>query len=472
MDGVPRVQKSEVKCLTASEVRQTFINFFANKHGHQIVPSSSVIPPEEDDSLLFTIAGMVQFKPIFLGQVDSSHPFAELRRAVNSQKCIRAGGKQNDLDDVGKDVYHHTFFEMLGNWSFGDYSKGDAISWAWELLTEVWKIPADRLYVTYYGGDEQRPEVLPDLESRDIWRRYFPETHETHVLPFGAKDNFWEMGDTGPCGPCSEIHFDHIGNRDASKLVNGDSPEVVELWNLVFMHFNRQDTGKLATMPTMCVDTGLGFERIISVLQGVSSNYDTDLFQKIFQVIQHITGARPYSGRLGDEDEDKVDTSYRIIADHIRMLTVSLADGVSPSSKGRGSVVRRILRRAALYGQERLGMKRCFLHELVSSVVQTLGDQFPNLQPSSDFVMRIIQEEEQLFCRTLERGRREFKKRHQKNGGRLSGSDAHILESSFGLSFDLTLIMAENPHVTVDIDAYQREVREHRERSRRQPGGG
>jgi len=455
----------EVKSISASEVRQKFMDFFANKYGHTIVPSSSVIP-DDDPTLFFTVAGMVQFKPIFLGQAGSDHPFVQLRRAVNSQRCIRAGGKHNDLDDVGRDVYHHTLFEMLGNWSFGDYSKEEAIAWAWELLTEIWMIPKGQLYATYYGGDEKQSQVLPDEESKQIWLRYLPESH---VLPFGAKDNFWEMGDTGPCGPCSEIHFDRIGGRDASALVNMDDPDVLELWNLVFMQFNCQDDGSLLEMPTMSVDTGMGLERIVSVLQGLHSNYDTDLFQPIFGVIQEVTGADPYSGKLGDEDKGQRDTSYRIVADHIRMLTVSLADGVVPSSKGRGYVLRKILRRAVWYGQEKLGAKPYFLHKLVDSVVETLGEEFPILRTGSESVKTILQEEEEQFNRTLERGQREFKKRSK--DGTLSGRDAHILESSFGLPFDLLMIIAEHNGVLVDEGGYQAEMLEHRQHSRPIRGG-
>ncbi|KAG6520179.1 hypothetical protein ZIOFF_017217 [Zingiber officinale] len=352
----------------ADKVRETFFRFFESKE--HVEWRSSPVVPLDDPTLLFANAGMNQFKPIFLGTVNPTTPLGRLKRAYNTQKCIRAGGKHNDLDDVGKDTYHHTFFEMLGNWSFGDYFKTEAISWAWELLTEVYKLPKDRLYATYFGGDEKLG--LPaDFEARDTWLKFLPPVR---VLPFGCKDNFWEMGDTGPCGPCTEIHFDRLGNRDAASLVNNDDPTCIEIWNLVFIQFNREADGSLRSLPAKHVDTGLGFERLTSILQNKMSNYDTDVFMPIFDAIQQVTGARPYSGKIGSDDMDKVDMAYRVVADHIRTLSIAIADGSRPDH-----------------------------HKLLeaSIVAKVMGDVFPELKQYQSKIQEIIAEEEASFGRTI-----------------------------------------------------------------------
>ncbi|CEG77795.1 Putative Alanyl-tRNA synthetase [Rhizopus microsporus] len=385
-----------------NKVRSTFIKFF-EENGHTFVPSSSTIP-HDDPTLLFANAGMNQFKPMFLGTLDPNSPLANVKRACNSQKCIRAGGKHNDLDDVGKDTYHHTFFEMLGNWSFGDYFKKEATKLAWEFLTKVISLPEDRLYVTYFGGDEKMG--LPaDLEAKQLWLDLGVD--EKRLIPGNVKDNFWEMGETGPCGPCSELHFDRIGNRDAASLVNMDDPNVIEIWNLVFMQFNREADGTLRPLPNQHIDTGLGLERLVSILQNKYSNYDTDVFTPMFDRIKEFTGIRSYTGKLGDEDVDGIDTAYRVVADHIRTLTFAIADGGVPSNEGRGYVLRRILRRGARYVRKYFNAPiGSFFSSLVDTLIAQMHEGYPELAKKANDIKAILDEEEAAFAKTLDRDER------------------------------------------------------------------
>ncbi|WOK95046.1 alanine--tRNA ligase [Canna indica] len=460
----PAVKMADVEALVewpASKVRETFVQFFEGKE--HVNWRSSPVVPFDDPTLLFANAGMNQFKPIFLGTVNPGTPLGRLKRACNTQKCIRAGGKHNDLDDVGKDTYHHTFFEMLGNWSFGDYFKSEAITWAWELLTEVYKLPKDRIYATYFGGDEKLG--LPaDTEARNIWLKFLaPE----RVLPFGCKDNFWEMGDTGPCGPCTEIHFDRIGNRDAASLVNNDDPTCIEIWNLVFIQFNRESDGSLRSLPAKHVDTGMGFERLTSILQNKMSNYDTDVFMPIFDSIQQVTGAPPYSGKVGADDVDKVDMAYRVVADHIRTLSFAIADGSRPGNEGREYVLRRILRRAVRYGREVLKAQEGFFSGLVGVVVKVMGDVFPELKQYESKIQEIIAEEEASFGKTLVKGIEKFKKAVQDvQGSQLSGQEAFVLWDTYGFPMDLTQLMAEERGLTVDVDGFNSAMEEARLKAR------
>mmetsp|Transcript_22227 Transcript_22227/g.26690 ORF Transcript_22227/g.26690 Transcript_22227/m.26690 type:complete len:1164 (+) Transcript_22227:109-3600(+) len=447
----------------AKRVRDTFVNYFVEQRQHQNVVSSSVVP-HEDPTLLFANAGMNQFKPIFLGKADPNSALAKMKRACNSQKCIRAGGKHNDLDDVGKDTYHHTFFEMLGNWSFGDYFKREAITWAFELLTKVYGLNSDRLYATYFMGDDQTP---CDDEAKAIWEEFLPAWR---VLPFDGKDNFWEMGDVGPCGPCTEIHYDRIGDRDASALVNYDDPNVIEIWNVVFMQFNREADGSLRTLPAQHVDTGMGFERITSILQEKTSNYDTDIFTPIFDAIQDLTKCRSYTGKVGDEDEDGVDTAYRVIADHIRTLSFAIADGAQPGNDGRNYVLRRILRRAVRFGSEKLGAPKGYFNKLVPTVAALMGDVFPEVRAKAADIQAILLEEETSFGKTLDKGIARFQKAAkaaQSEGSKVVDGDvAFQLWDTYGFPVDLTEIMAEDAGMTVDMERYKKCMEQQVENSR------
>jgi alanyl-tRNA synthetase len=442
---------------SADQIRQEFLDFFAKKHGHTVVPSSPVVP-QDDPTLLFTNAGMNQFKDVFLGT--GTRPYT---RAVDTQKCIRAGGKHNDLDDVGKDTYHHTFFEMLGNWSFGDYFKKEAIRWAWELLTGVWGLDKSRLHATVFEGDAEQG-LAPDDEAAALWRSE-TDIDPSHIHNGSRKDNFWEMGDTGPCGPCSEIHIDRTPDKSGGKLVNKGSADVIEIWNLVFIQFNRGPDKKLTPLPAKHVDTGMGFERVTAVLQGTTSNYDTDVFTPIFAAIQKVTGAAAYGGKI----DDLKDTAYRVIADHIRALTFSLADGAVPSNVGRGYVVRSILRRAERYGRMYLGTTQPFLHDLVPTVVERMGRIFPELKKKPGDVSRVIIEEEKSFIRTLDRGIKLFQEvaeKTRKGGGTvISGDDAFELHTTYGFFPDITRQMAAEVGMTVDEGRYQKRMKEFQDQS-------
>ena len=420
--------------------------------------------PHDDPTLLFTNAGMNQFKDVFLGT--GSRPY---NRAVDTQKCIRAGGKHNDLDDVGKDTYHHTFFEMLGNWSFGDYFKQEAIAWAWELLIEVWGLDPQRLHATYFEGDAEL-DLAADTEARDLWLNYLPAER---VHPGNRKDNFWEMGDTGPCGPCSELHYDGTPDLSGVSKVNADDSDVIEIWNLVFIQFNRLQSGLLEPLPARHVDTGMGFERIVRVLQGKSSNYDTDVFSPLFKAIQDATGARDYTGQL----DDPVDIAYRVIADHIRTLVFALTDGAHCGNDGRNYVLRRILRRAVRYGRQTLGVDEPFFYKLVPAVVDNFKDAFPELTKSQESVTAEIRDEEDSFGKTLDRGIALF----EDAANRLvdaakpcvfPAEDAFQLHDTYGFPLDLTELMAAERGMTVDVAGFNRLMNEAREISRAGTSGG
>lgn len=373
-----------------------------------------------------------------------------------------------DLDDVGKDTYHHTFFEMLGTWSFGNYFKKEAIEWAHDILVNEYKLPVERLYASYFGGDESLG--LPcDDEARELWLQFLPAER---VLPFDKKANFWEMGETGPCGPCSEIHFDRIGGRDASALVNADDPDVIEIWNLVFMQFNREPSGELRQLPNKHIDTGMGLERLASILQNKRSNYDTDVFSPYFQAIEKIVGCAPYAGKLGDEDaaQNYKDTAYRIIADHVRTLTFAITDGALPSNEGRGYVLRRILRRAVRYGMQTLGAKPGFFSQLVPIVAAELGGAFPELLEKNAMVVAVVAEEEKAFSSLLERGVKYFAEMQNEiksqGGVTIPGDRAFYLYDTLGFPVDLTEIMANEQGMKVDVEAFKLAMTEQKDRSR------
>ncbi|KAL3127402.1 alanyl-tRNA synthetase [Cryptosporidium hominis] len=458
------------KIWTGDEVRRQFVKYFEGLD-HTFYRSSPVIPLN-DPTILFINAGMNQFKSIFLGTVEPNSELSKLVRVANSQKCIRAGGKHNDLDDVGKDVYHHTFFEMLGSWSFGDYFKEEAIEWAFKLLTQVYGIPKDRLYATYFGGDPKLPSCPPDEEAKKIWLKYLPEDR---ILSCGSKENFWEMADTGPCGPCSEIHYDRIGGRDASSLVNKDDPDVIEIWNLVFMQYYREVDSTLTPLPTKCVDTGMGLERLVSILQNKTSNYDIDLFKPIFDQIYQVISSSGvqiprYSGKVGDiDDPEMIDMSYRVISDHIRTLTIAIADGCIPSNEGRGYVLRRILRRAIRYGSQYLkagSNGEPWFYKLVDSVSNIMGNYYKEIPENIQIIKEVILDEEKQFSKTLFKGTERFNKvinklkssqnnQQDQNKKLFPASEAFQLYSTYGFPMDLTELMANEQGFDFDRQGFQ-----------------
>ena len=448
--------------LTSREIRRCFINFFLQKD-HTFVPSSSVVPAN-DPTLLFTNAGMNQFKNIFLGT--ETRPYC---RAVNSQKCIRVSGKHNDLEEVGKDTYHHTFFEMLGNWSFGDYFKDEAIAWAWQLFTQVWKFDPGKLWVTVFAGDE-KDGLPPDDEAEQLWLKNNHLAQE-HVLRFGKKDNFWEMSEVGPCGPCSEIHIDlgpdrcDMADRPGHVCrINGACGRFIELWNLVFIQYHRDATGALHELPARHVDTGAGLERIVAVLQNKTSNYDTDLFTPLIEHIAQITD-KTYTGRLGNQ----MDNAFRVISDHIRTLTFAITDGALPSNEGRGYVLRRILRRACRFGRV-LDMHQPFIYKLVPTLVEVMGEVFPEINDRARHVGNVIEAEEETFIRTLDRGIEIFEadmaQLEKKKLAQLSGEKAFRLYDTYGFPLDLTQLMAQERAVTVDVAGFEELMEQQRDRAR------
>ena len=443
--------------MESNKIRQAFLDFFASK-GHVIVPSAPMVV-KGDPTLMFTNAGMNQFKDIFLGNAPRKYP-----RAADTQKCLRVSGKHNDLEEVGHDTYHHTMFEMLGNWSYGDYFKKEAIAWAWELLHDVYHLPAERMYATVFEGSEG--DGVPfDQEAYDYWRRFLPEDH---IIRGNKHDNFWEMGETGPCGPCSEIHYDlrdeaEIAAKPGREMVNAGHPQVIEIWNLVFMQFNRKANGSLEELPARNVDTGMGFERLCMILQGKKSNYDTDVFQPTIGRIAALAGKR-YG------EDEKVDVAMRVIADHLRAIAFSIADGQLPSNVKAGYVIRRILRRAVRYGYTYLGFTEPTICKLVAGLVEQMGGQFPELKAQQALIEKVIEEEEASFLRTLatginlldgviERTRREGKTL-------ISGKDAFVLYDTFGFPIDLTELIAREQGVGVDLEAFEKELQTQKERSR------
>lgn len=445
------INKWGIPVLSGKAIRQGFVDYFV-RHDHQNIKSSPVVP-HDDPTLLFVNSGMNQFKAVFLGDNRQG-----LKRVVNSQKCLRVSGKHNDLDEVGRDTYHQTFFEMLGNWSFGDYYKKEAIGWAWDLLTNVWKLPKDRLFVTVYKDDDEAEEIWKSVTDIDHWR----------ILRFGEKENFWEMGDVGPCGPCTEIHFD-MGDaatqqatyKDKIHGVNGTNARYIEIWNNVFMQFERMQDSSLKPLKHKHVDTGMGFERICSIIQGSGSNYETDVFRPLLDKISALSGVSYDPGEKG--------TPHRVIADHVRALAFAIADGATPGNEGRGYVLRRILRRASRFSQE-LNQKEPFIYKLIPTLVQTMGDVYPEIAQRQDYISQVILAEEERFVKTLKDGLTRFAKIAQetKNKGAkvINGVEVFTLYDTYGFPSDLTSMLAEEQGLSIDHEGFAAAMEEQRERAR------
>jgi alanyl-tRNA synthetase len=440
--------------MTSKEIRQSYKDFFQSKE-HRIVPSAPMVI-KDDPTLMFTNAGMNQFKDVILGNAPIKYP-----RVADSQKCLRVSGKHNDLEEVGHDTYHHTMFEMLGNWSFGDYFKKEAIEWAWEYLTEVLKLDKDRLYATVFEGAPEE-NLERDDEAASYWEKYLPKER---IINGNKKDNFWEMGDTGPCGPCSEIHIDIRPESERAKvdgltLVNNDHPQVVEIWNLVFMQYNRKADGSLEQLPAKVIDTGMGFERLCMAVQGTLSNYDTDLFQPIIGKIGEI------SDKKYGEDE-KVDIAMRVIADHVRTIAFSITDGQLPSNAKAGYVIRRILRRAVRYGYTFLNMHESFMYRLIPTLIEVMGDAYPELEAQQGLIEKVMKEEEESFLRTLETGIKLLERNlPEKEGGVLSGEVAFKLYDTFGFPLDLTELILREHGMTADVAGFNTEMQKQKDRAR------
>ena len=445
--------------MTTKEIRQGFLDFFAAK-GHHVVPSAPIVV-KNDPTLMFTNAGMNQFKDLFLGQAAIKYP-----RVADTQRCLRVSGKHNDLEEVGIDTYHHTMFEMLGNWSFGDYFKKEALAWTWELLTEVYKIPKDRLYVSVFEGDIA--ESLPkDQEAYDIWKQLIAEDR---IILGNKKDNFWEMGETGPCGPCSEIHVDMRSDEErvkvkGSDLVNQDNPQVIEIWNNVFMQFNRLKDGSLEKLPSQHVDTGMGLERLVRVIQNKVSNYDTDVFQPLIQFISQKSGLAYFGNSSPGEEGWNTSVAMRVMADHIRAISFCISDGTLPSNNKAGYVVRRILRRAVRYAYTFLDLKEPFINQLVPILAEQFDGVFPELKKQQDFVQKVVLEEEVSFLRTLATGIQRFE-RFETNNQIINAEFAFELYDTFGFPIDLTDLMAREKGWTVDLKGFELELQKQKTRSR------
>ena len=442
--------------LTAKEIRESFKEFFREK-GHRIVPSAPMVV-KDDPTLMFTNAGMNQFKDIILG-----NKVPEYRRVADSQKCLRVSGKHNDLEEVGRDTYHHTMFEMLGNWSFGDYFKQEAVDWAWEYLVDVLKLDPERLYATVFEGSKEEG-LDRDNEAAAIWEKHLPASH---IINGNKHDNFWEMGDTGPCGPCSEIHIDLRSDEEraakpGAELVNHDHPQVIEIWNLVFMQYNRKADGSLEPLPARVIDTGMGFERLCMALQGKTSNYDTDVFTPLINKIAEISGKR-YG------EDHNVDIAMRVVADHVRTIAFSIADSQLPSNAKAGYVIRRILRRAVRYGYTFLGQKRAFMYGLVDTLIDSMGEAYPELVAQRELIMRVMKEEEESFLRTLENGIRmldEAIARARREGTPISGKEAFVLYDTYGFPIDLTELILKENGMTLDHEEFDREMAAQKARAR------